>query len=504
MYRLSRWASTSAVLLTFGLITGAVTPTAISPTASAQETEETTPDGIFAPSSPQTNPTQTPTAQPSANFSDVNSDYWAQPFIQALAAKNIITGFPDGTFKPDAPVDRAEFAAMLAKAFDRSATQQLSETGFSDVPENHWAMPAIKEAYEAGFLNGYPNNQFKPDLEIPKVQAIVALANGLNLQSSTTNSVDLGTYYTDASTIPEYAVSPVTAATQAGLVVNYPNVNQLNPEASLTRAEAAALLYQALVQSQQATPLPTNSTGAGYIVGGDLNRGGVSNPNGTTPTQTMPPTDGGYTPSPTETMPPTDGVSTPSPTETIPPTNGEPTPNPDETVPPVNGQPEPDPTQTTPPTDDDRTQTENEGSISVDIEPRLNYVGIGGNIGLGGDSAIGEGSFAAYSKIGLTRNISARPAAAISGDPTILLPVTYDFNFRRVDPTNGEIRPFPVSPFVGGGIGIETSDDADVGVLVTGGVDIPINNRIMLTGTANAIFLDNTDVGLMVGVGYRF
>jgi hypothetical protein len=198
---------------------------------------------------------------------------------------------------------------MLAKAFDRSTTQQLGQTGFSDVPENHWAMPAIKESYEAGFLNCYPNNEFKPNLEIPKVQAIVALANGLNLQTSTTTPVDLGTYYTDARTIPEYAVSPVTAATQAGLVVNYPNINQLNPEASLTRAEAAALLYQALVQSQQATPLPPNSTGAGYIVGGDMNRGGMSNPNDIMPTQTMPPTNGEPVPSPTETMPPAETAS---------------------------------------------------------------------------------------------------------------------------------------------------------------------------------------------------
>jgi hypothetical protein len=143
--------------------------------------------------------------------------------------------------------------------------------------------------------------------------------------------------------------------------------------------------------------------------------------------------------------------------------------------------------------------------VEVDIQPRLNYIGVGGNIGLGGDSAIGEGSFAVYSKVGLTRNFSARPAIAIDDDPTILLPLTYDFNFRTVDPTEGEpLEPFPVAPFIGGGLGIEASDDADVGPLITGGIDVPIGDSIMLTGTANVLFIDDTDVGLMLGVGYRF
>jgi hypothetical protein len=445
MYRLSRLASTSAVLLTFGLIMGAVTPIVISSSAWAQETQETPLNNTsgqeqeMTPDAEETTPTQTPSPETATNFSDVDSDYWAQPFIQTLAAKNIISGFPDGTFRPGEPVDRAEFAAMIANAFNANATRQLDETGFSDVPGDYWATSAIQEAYETGFLEGYPNNEFQPNQEIPKVQAIVALANGLDLTSADAASVELSTYYTDADAIPEYAIAPVTAATQANLVVNYPNVQQLNPDAPLTRAEAAAHIYQALVQSGQAEPLASNRTASSYIVGSAM---------------------------------------------------GE--------------QPQ----------SFNKQNTENEGEIDVDIEdedvevdiqPRLNYIGVGGNIGLGGDSAIGEGSFAVYSKVGLTRNISARPAVAIDDDPTVLLPITYDFDFRTVDPTEGEpVEPFPVAPFVGGGLGIEASDDADVGPLITGGVDVPLGDNVMLTGTANVLFIDDTDIGLMLGVGYRF
>jgi uncharacterized surface protein with fasciclin (FAS1) repeats len=629
MYRLSRLASTSAVLLTFGLITGAVTPTAISLSASAQETplnntpgqeQETTPEEVSPPSSQETTPTQTPSPEAAINFSDVDSDYWAQPFIQALAARNIISGFPDGTFKPEDTVDRAEFAAMIANAFNANATRQLDETGFSDVPGDYWAISAIQEAYETGFLEGYPNNEFQPNQEIPKVQAIVALANGLDLTSADAASVDLGTYYTDADAIPEYAVDPVTAATQANLIVNYPDVQQLDPDASLTRAEAAAHIYQALVQTGQAEPIASNQTASSYIVGSAM--GGDSTPSANvanppeTPTSSttdnntivavasgnesfstltnalqatglaeelqgqeeytvFAPTDEAFAALPAGTLdrllqPENREILTrilryhvvpqevmkselqPGEVQTLESNNlnanvqGDNIEineasviNPD--IQASNGvihaidevliPPDVDLSQLEQPQSFNKQNTENEGEIDVDIEdedvdvfeenesdepvdvdiededvevdiqPRLNYIGVGGNIGLGGDSAIGEGSFAVYSKVGLTRNLSARPAVAIDDDPTVLLPVTYDFNFRTVDPTEGE----PVEPFpVGGGLGIETSDDADVGPLITGGVDVPLSDDVMLTGTANVLFLDDTDVGLMLGVGYRF
>jgi hypothetical protein len=161
-----------------------------------------------------------------------------------------------------------------------------------------------------------------------------------------------------------------------------------------------------------------------------------------------------------------------------------------------------------------KQNTENEGKIEVDIEdedvevdirPRLNYIGVGGNIGLGGDSAIGEGSFTVFSKVGLTRNLSTRPAVAIDEDPTILLPLTYDFASQTVDPIEGgPVDSLTISPYIGAGLGIEASDDADVGALITGGLDLPLSSEFMLNAAANVLFLDDTDVGLMLGVGYRF
>lgn len=129
------------------------------------------------------------------------------------------------------------------------------------------------------------------------------------------------------------------------------------------------------------------------------------------------------------------------------------------------------------------------------------YIGIGGNIGLGGDSALSDGNFMVLSKIGLTRVLSARPSAVIGDDTAILIPVTYDFSFSSVDPFS---EPLPIAPFVGAGVAIETSDDADVAFLLTGGIDVPISSQFTATAAINAAFFDETDVGLAIGIGYNF
>lgn len=179
-------------------------------------------------------------------FSDVQG-HWAQQYIQALASKAIITGFPDGTFKPNDPVTRAQFAAIVLKAF--APAPKNPPVNFSDVRSNYWAYSAIQSAARGGFVTGFPGGTFKPDLKIPKVQSLVALSNGLGY--GTGNPAVLSKFQ-DASSIPSYATGPIAAATQREIVVNYPTVGQLNPNRDATRAEVAAFIYQALVNQGKA------------------------------------------------------------------------------------------------------------------------------------------------------------------------------------------------------------------------------------------------------------
>lgn len=198
------------------------------------------------------------------DFSDTRS-HWARPFIETLADKQIIAGFPDGTFKPDAPVTRAQFAAIVKNAFNNSQTR--TPQGFSDVPSSYWAATAINRAYETGFMSGYPGNLFKPEEQIPKVQVLVSLSSGLKLTPSRPAATIVSTFR-DAGTIPSYATSGVAAATERNMVVNYPNVNFLNPNQTATRAEVAAFIYQALVNQGKLSPLALSEGASNYIVRG--------------------------------------------------------------------------------------------------------------------------------------------------------------------------------------------------------------------------------------------
>jgi hypothetical protein len=177
-------------------------------------------------------------------FSDIQN-YWAQECIRAAAQRNIISGYRDGTFKPDAPVTRAEFAAILHKAFPK-AVPVRNAINFTDVPATHWAYAAIQAVYRAGFFSGYPNGSFQPSQLIPRVQALVALVSGLKYTSTKKPSETLNKYYNDVGEIPAYATGAIAAATEKWLVVNYPQVRRLNPNQNATRGEVVAFICQAL------------------------------------------------------------------------------------------------------------------------------------------------------------------------------------------------------------------------------------------------------------------
>ena len=127
------------------------------------------------------------------------------------------------------------------------------------------------------------------------------------------------------------------------------------------------------------------------------------------------------------------------------------------------------------------------------------YIGIGGNIGFGGDTTLSEGAFSVFSKVGLTRNLSVRPAALIGDNAVFLVPVTIDFPTEDL-----EITEVTAAPYVGGGLAISTGRDSTVGALITGGVDVPISPRITATAGVNVGFVDETEVGILLGVGYNY
>ncbi|MBD2017355.1 S-layer homology domain-containing protein [Microcoleus sp. FACHB-53] len=229
MSRLSVWNSGSSALLVLGLAVGATAPIVISAPATA------------------------------ANFVDIQR-HWARPFIEALAQENLINGFSDQTFRPDQPVTRAQFSAMIQQAFDESNVE------FDQVAADDW----ISRDFGNNRTNRASSRQSRLSGPLSKAQVLAALADGLGLspKGSVNNSLSV---YSDASRIPSYAREAVAAATQGGIVVNYPDVTYLDPTKTATRADVAAFIYQALANEGVLAPISSRTQASSYIVRVDSN-----------------------------------------------------------------------------------------------------------------------------------------------------------------------------------------------------------------------------------------
>ena len=178
-------------------------------------------------------------------FSDVPDNYWARPFIVALVDRQIFADFTDSKFRPDEPMTRAELARLIQRMSDQEPRRK--SVNFKDVKSESPVAPFIDYSVKTGYLKGYPDNAFRPDKKIPRVEVIAALASGLNLKPSTKPTKSLQVY-TDRKKVPKWAVDKVAAATEAGIVVNHPKRQLLQPNRTATRAEVAAMIYQAMAK----------------------------------------------------------------------------------------------------------------------------------------------------------------------------------------------------------------------------------------------------------------
>ncbi|MGK7928425.1 MAG: S-layer homology domain-containing protein, partial [Spirulina sp.] len=177
-------------------------------------------------------------------------DHWAQGFIRRLASVELISGVGDGSFKPDAPINRAQYAALLVKSLNPPAIRPAAQ--FLDVGENFWGLEAIDRAYQGGFISGFPDRTFHPDQQLQRLHLWVSLAGGLGLSGGDESVLSR---YSDRQEIPAYARSAVAAATRSRLIVNYPDRDRLLPKQNATRAEAAAAIHQVLVHQEKMSAL---------------------------------------------------------------------------------------------------------------------------------------------------------------------------------------------------------------------------------------------------------
>lgn len=114
-------------------------------------------------------------------YSDVAATSWYNTAVSTLSSMGIITGYPDGTFRPNAAITRAEFAAIAAR-FDSNGDKTAAK--FSDIA-THWAKDEISIAYNNGWITGYPNGTFGPQRDITRAETMTLVNRVLNRQPET-------------------------------------------------------------------------------------------------------------------------------------------------------------------------------------------------------------------------------------------------------------------------------------------------------------------------------
>lgn len=168
----------------------------------------------------------------------INKDYaghWAESTIQTWLDNNYVSGYPDGSFKPDEPITRAEFITIVNKLLGFSETANIS---FTDVTPNGWYYVEVQKAYKAGYISGVSESLFSPNSKLTREQAAVIISKILGLEL---NSENVQTF-TDSNLISDWAKDYVNAAALAEIILGYSEDNTFRPQNPITRAEAVVLL----------------------------------------------------------------------------------------------------------------------------------------------------------------------------------------------------------------------------------------------------------------------
>lgn len=178
----------------------------------------------------------------SGSFRDVTSTHWAFDSVERAAELGLVTGYSDGTFRPDTPVTRAQFVLMLWRMCGKPAAAKAAS--FADASAD-WYQDALSWAVEKGYVNGLSDTRFGPDAPITRQQAMAILFR-LNGGQSGTELTLTGIYeqtFADSTTIASWAKDATWWAVYHELVSGVGG-SRIAPEANASRAQIAAILLR--------------------------------------------------------------------------------------------------------------------------------------------------------------------------------------------------------------------------------------------------------------------
>jgi len=176
-----------------------------------------------------------------AALTDVPKNHWAATEIAYCVKEGIIKPYNDGSFRPEVTVKRSEFNSMLLRALGHVPTEIRDKNMFKDLNNNYWAYSDILKSEQLGLLYGYPDNTFKPEVQITKAEVASIISH---ITKKSVENVGILNQFADGEDVPDWGKNQFAKSIELGIYVNYPDAAYLLPNKILNRAEAAVLLYR--------------------------------------------------------------------------------------------------------------------------------------------------------------------------------------------------------------------------------------------------------------------
>jgi hypothetical protein len=184
--------------------------------------------------------TSSPTPPATGAFSDVSPSHWAYDVITQMSTAGYVYGYPDGTFKPDNTITRAEFVTIINRVLDLQPYSPAAPS-FTDVASDAWYSSSVESAVYAGIIQGYGAGIFDPGRTITREELATILVNALGKKDEAAASISESTAFTDDAGISAWARGNIVVAVKYRLLNGYPD-GSFQPQANATRAETSALI----------------------------------------------------------------------------------------------------------------------------------------------------------------------------------------------------------------------------------------------------------------------
>lgn len=205
-----------------------------------------------------------------AGFSDLSQASWAKATIEEWTQKGLVSGYPDGTFRPSNHITRAEFATLVQKAFDLKSE---AKSEFSDVESSDWYYDAVTTLASLGVVGGYEDGTFRPAGHITRAEAAAIMTNLKKLNPN----AKVAEKFADYASMADWAKGHVGAAVEAKFMSGYPDGTFMASN-TITRAESVATLNNVINPGEAKANLVIDKAGTygGTEVDYQMEKGNVT------------------------------------------------------------------------------------------------------------------------------------------------------------------------------------------------------------------------------------